>query len=151
MKGNKWMEIRSERQKGLQYTELARKHNIDPRTAKKYAQSETKPDYQLTGPKPSKLDPYKHQIDVGWMRRPTAHSEFTKSCWSRVSRANIRSSRIMSAQRKRITTQKQRSGLKRRPDYSVRFHKHKRLQRYAERIVELLKQQVEILEMNIHV
>lgn len=66
MKGNKWMEIRSERQKGLQYTEIARKHNIDPRTAKKYAQSETKPVYQLTGPKPSKLDPYKHQIDV-WL------------------------------------------------------------------------------------
>lgn len=31
-----WMEIRNDRQKGLSYTEIARKYNIDPRTAKKY-------------------------------------------------------------------------------------------------------------------
>lgn len=34
MKGNLWMEIRNERKKGLSYTEIARKHHIDPRTAK---------------------------------------------------------------------------------------------------------------------
>lgn len=34
MKGNIWMEIRNERKKGLSYTEIARKHHIDPRTAK---------------------------------------------------------------------------------------------------------------------
>lgn len=63
MKGNLWMEIRNERKKGLSYTEIARKHHIDPRTAKKYANSDTKPVYTLTAPKPSKLDPYKHLIN----------------------------------------------------------------------------------------
>ena len=66
MKGNLWMEIRNERKKGLSYTEIARKHHIDPRTAKKYAQSDVKPVYTLTSPKPSKLDPYKHLIDM-WL------------------------------------------------------------------------------------
>lgn len=66
MKGNLWMEIRNERKKGLSYTEIARKHHIDLRTAKKYAESDTKPVYMLTAPKPSKLDPYKHLIDM-WM------------------------------------------------------------------------------------
>lgn len=66
MKGNLWMEIRNERKKGLSYTEIARKHHIDPRTAKKYANSDTKPVYTLTAPKPSKLDPYKHLIDM-WL------------------------------------------------------------------------------------
>ena len=66
MKGNLWMEIRNERKKGLSYTEIARKHHIDPRTAKKYAESDSKPVYTLTAPKPSKLDPYKHLIDM-WL------------------------------------------------------------------------------------
>ena len=56
------MDIRSDRQKGMSYTEIARKYNIDPRTAKKYAESDTRPVYNLTDPKPSKLDPYKEQI-----------------------------------------------------------------------------------------
>lgn len=60
------MEIRSDRQKGLSYTEIARKHNIDPRTAKRYAQSPSRPEYALTDPKPSKLDAYKQQIDL-WL------------------------------------------------------------------------------------
>lgn len=66
MKGNLWMEIRNERKKGLSYAEIARKHHIDPRTAKKYAESDSKPIYTLTAPKPSKLDPYKHLIDM-WL------------------------------------------------------------------------------------
>lgn len=66
MKGNHWMEIRNDRKKGLSYTEIARKYHMDPRTAKKYAESDTKPVYQLTAPKPSKLDSYKHQIDL-WL------------------------------------------------------------------------------------
>lgn len=66
MKGNLWMEIRNQRKKGLSYIEIARKHHIDPRTAKKYAESDTKPVYTLTTPKPSKLDPYKHLIDM-WL------------------------------------------------------------------------------------
>ena len=64
MEGAKWMEIRSDRQKGLSYTEIARKHHIDPRTAKKYAESDSRPVYSLSNPKPSKLDPYKDQIKM---------------------------------------------------------------------------------------
>jgi transposase len=56
------MEIRADHQKGLSYSELGRKYNIDRRTAKKYAESETRPVYSLTDSKPSKLDPYKVQI-----------------------------------------------------------------------------------------
>lgn len=66
MEGDKWMNIRSDRQKGLSYTELSRKYQIDPRTAKKYAQSETKPGYTLETPRPSKLDPYKAQVNL-WL------------------------------------------------------------------------------------
>lgn len=61
------MNIRSDRKKGLSYAEISRKYNIDPRTAKKYAETESKPIYELTGPKPSKLDSYKHQIDL-WLQ-----------------------------------------------------------------------------------
>ena len=56
------MEIRADHQKGLSFSELGRKYNIDRRTAKKYAESESKPVYSLTDSKPSKLDPYKGQI-----------------------------------------------------------------------------------------
>lgn len=66
MEGEKWMEIRNDRQKGMSYVEIARKHHIDPRTAKRYAESETKPVYNLTEPKQSKLDPYKSQI-IAWL------------------------------------------------------------------------------------
>ena len=62
MEGESWMEIRNDRQKGLSYAEIARKYHIDPRTAKKYAESGTRPVYSLTDSKPSKLDPYKEQI-----------------------------------------------------------------------------------------
>lgn len=64
--GELWMEIRSDRQKGLSYSELGRKYNLDRRTAKRYAQSESRPVYSLTDSKPSKLDPYKDQI-VFWL------------------------------------------------------------------------------------
>lgn len=60
------MEIRNDRQKGLSYTEIARKYHIDPRTAKKYANSDTRPVYSLSEPKGSILDPYKEQIDI-WL------------------------------------------------------------------------------------
>jgi len=56
------MEIRADHNKGLNYTEIARKYNIDRRTAKKYAESDSRPVYSLTDSKPSKLDPYKEQI-----------------------------------------------------------------------------------------
>lgn len=56
------MDIRSDRQKGMSYAEISRKYHIDPRTAKKYAESDTRPVYSLTEPKPSKLDPYKEFV-----------------------------------------------------------------------------------------
>jgi len=66
MRGAIWMEIRADHQKGLSYSELGRKYNIDRRTAKKYAESESRPVYSLTDSKPSKLDPYKAQI-IMWL------------------------------------------------------------------------------------
>ena len=66
MKGEKWMEIRADYKKGLSYTELGKKYQIDPRTAKKYAKSKTKPVYELKHRKASKLDPFKPQIDL-WL------------------------------------------------------------------------------------
>jgi hypothetical protein len=58
MEGESWKDIRSDRPKGMSYAEIARKYNIDPRTAKKYAESEMRSVYSLSGVKPSKLDPY---------------------------------------------------------------------------------------------
>jgi transposase len=66
MEGENWMDIRNDKLKGLSYTEIGRKYHIDPRTAKKYAESDTRPVYSLSEPKPSKLDPYKDQITV-WL------------------------------------------------------------------------------------
>ena len=57
------MDIRSDRQKGLSYVELGKKYHMDPRTAKRYADPSSRPEYTLTGPKPAKLDPYKQKID----------------------------------------------------------------------------------------
>ena len=80
------MDIRSDRQKGLSYAEISRKYHIDPRTAKKYAHSETRPVYKLTGPKSSKLDPYKERI-LHWLEEapkvPKQHQAITLliCCW----------------------------------------------------------------------
>ena len=60
------MELKADYQKGLSYSELGRKYNIDRRTAKKYAESDSRPEYVLTENKPSKLDPYKPQINI-WL------------------------------------------------------------------------------------
>ena len=57
------MDIRSDRQKGLSYTELGKKYHMDPRTAKRYAESPEKPEYTLSEPKPRKMDPYKQIVD----------------------------------------------------------------------------------------
>ena len=57
------MDIRSDRQKGLSYVELGKKYHIDPRTAKRYAESPQKPEYTLSEPKPTKMDPYKQIVD----------------------------------------------------------------------------------------
>jgi len=66
MEGEHWMEIRNDRLKGMSYTEIGRKHNIDWRTAKRYAESPEKPEYELTAPKATKLDDYKNQMDI-WL------------------------------------------------------------------------------------
>ena len=73
MEGAHWMDIRTDRQRGLSYTEIARKYHIDPRTAKKYAESTTRPVYSLSEPKPSKLDPYKDQINL-WLEEAPYNS-----------------------------------------------------------------------------
>ena len=36
---------------------------MDPRTAKRYAESPQKPEYTLSEPKPTKMDPYKQIVD----------------------------------------------------------------------------------------
>lgn len=74
MEGTSWMDIRSDRQKGLSYTEIARKYNLDPRTAKKYAESKTRPVYSLSTSKPSKLDAYKEQIAL-WLEEAPYSAE----------------------------------------------------------------------------
>lgn len=63
MEGAKWIDIRNDRLKGMSYTELGKKYHIDPRTAKRYAESPQKPEYTLSAPKPTKLDEYKQQVD----------------------------------------------------------------------------------------
>jgi len=45
MGGANWTDIRRGRQKGLSYTEIARKYHIDARTEKKYAESDTRSVY----------------------------------------------------------------------------------------------------------
>jgi|GEM_PF-3158107 len=68
MRGEIWMELKADYQKGLSYSELSRKYNIDRRTAKKYAQSDRRREYVLTDSKPSELDLYKTQISI-WLEK----------------------------------------------------------------------------------
>ena len=68
------MDIRNDRLKGMSYTEIGRKYHIDPRTAKKYAESDTRPEYVLSEPKASKLDPYKDIITV-WLEEAPYSAE----------------------------------------------------------------------------
>lgn len=60
------MDIRNDRLKGMSYTELGKKYHLDPRTAKRYAESPQRPEYTLTEPKGTKLDAYKRQVDL-WL------------------------------------------------------------------------------------
>lgn len=66
------MQIRSDRKKGLSYAEISRKYNVDPRTAIRYAEAENKPVYELSEPKPSKLNPINIRLICGWKKRLTA-------------------------------------------------------------------------------
>ena len=47
----------------MSYSEIGRKYNIDRRTAKKYCESNVKPDYKYTSPKKRKIDAYSSYID----------------------------------------------------------------------------------------
>ena len=58
------MDGRPKRQtKRNEHVELGKKYHIDPRTAKRYAESPQKPEYTLSEPKPTKMDPYKQIVD----------------------------------------------------------------------------------------
>ena len=61
------MDIRSDRQKSLSYTELGKKYYMDPRTAKRYAESPERPEYTLSELKPTKMDPFKPVVDE-WLK-----------------------------------------------------------------------------------
>ena len=63
MKRAQWMDIRSDRQKGLSYVELGKKYRMDQRAAKRYAESPQKPEYTLSEPKRTKMDSYKQIVD----------------------------------------------------------------------------------------
>lgn len=63
MIGDKWLDIRNDRKKGLSYSDLARKYNIDRRTAKKYCLSDSKPGYKYNEPKKKRIDLYAPYID----------------------------------------------------------------------------------------
>ena len=63
MIGDKWLSIRNDKKKGLSYSEIARKYNIDRRTAKKYCVSNVKPDYKYRNPRKRKIDEYAPYID----------------------------------------------------------------------------------------
>ncbi len=109
MKGKHWMNIRNDKMKGLSYTEIARKYHIDPRTAKKYANSETKPVYQLSSPKTSKLDSYKSLIDLWLDEAPYSavriHEKLTEQgcdCKYTVVREYVSSKKIQLAEKATI-------------------------------------------------
>lgn len=70
MIGDKWMNIRADYNKGMNYTELAKKYNVDARTAKKYAKSTSKPHYPQNTSRVSKIEPYKAMIDELLMDAP---------------------------------------------------------------------------------
>ncbi len=50
------MDLGRDHQRGLNYVKLGKKCHMDPRTAKRYAQSPEKPEYTLSEPKPTKMD-----------------------------------------------------------------------------------------------
>ena len=74
------MDIRSDRQKGLSYVELGRKYHMDPRTAKRYAESPKNPEYTLSEPKPTKMDSYKQIVDEWLKRRRIRRCGSWRSC-----------------------------------------------------------------------
>lgn len=106
------MDIRSDRQRGLSYTEIARRYNIDPRTAKKYAQSETRPVYSLSAAKPSKLDPYKEQIAIWLEEAPYSAERILEKIREQASTAGTALCGSMYATKRNNWTRRQRCGLR---------------------------------------
>mgnify|MGYP002539812838 CR=1 FL=1 len=59
--------IRRDRLLGMTYSQIAEKYQIDPRTAKRYAEKNLPTDYLEHRPFPSVLDPFKSEIDQ-WLK-----------------------------------------------------------------------------------
>ncbi len=60
------------------YTALGRKYHMDPRTAKRYAESPERPEYMQSEPKPTKLDAYKQIVDE-WLEEVLSSVTVLKS------------------------------------------------------------------------
>ena len=88
MEGAKWMEIRNDRLKGMSYTELGRKYHIDPRTAKRYAESPQRPEYTLSVPNLQSWMRTSSRWISGWRKRRTRQSGYWKNSKSRVLKGN---------------------------------------------------------------
>ena len=58
MNGDLWMNIRNDKLKGMSYSDIGRKYNIDRRTAKKYCESDVKPKYTYKRPKHKIMEDY---------------------------------------------------------------------------------------------
>ena len=58
MNGVLWMNIRSDRNKGMSFSDIGRKYNIDRRTVKKYCESDTKPKYTYKKPRHKIIEDY---------------------------------------------------------------------------------------------
>ena len=54
---------------------------MDPRTAKRYAESPQRPEYMLSRRKPSKVDAYKNQIDLWLEEAPILQFEYWKRAY----------------------------------------------------------------------
>lgn len=63
MRGDLWVDIRNEYLKGMTISEIARKYNIDWRTANKYAKASSIPSYTRSKKTTSKLDDFKPIIN----------------------------------------------------------------------------------------
>ncbi len=78
--------IRRDRLLGMTYSQLAEKYQIDPRTAKRYAEKNLPTDYLDHRPFPSILDPFKAQIDQ-WLADPALTAT---EVWHRLKRSGCR-------------------------------------------------------------
>ena len=61
--------------------ELGRKYHMDPRAAKRYAESPQKPEYTLSEPKLAKMDPYKQIADEWLAEAPYSALRILEKLW----------------------------------------------------------------------